>query len=284
MEKLFTRSFIRALIITAVSGLIIVGGVYAYETLWSGKAVITIEPPTIAFSPSSFSFNAQQGKTILLTDVLQISNSGGKTLNWSVSSDADWLHLPSNSGSGGVTASMSICVNVTGMDAGNYTANITISAPGASNSPQTVVVNLGIVQIPQNQQPQNQQPIEIICAKLSSEPPSPGGPIVEMTLKNVGVEPVVSLGASLKLSRYFTSVFFNKNSFNFSFGVTPSNPLLPGKSISAKCGLIGGGFSDDVSYPVEISGALQNGTRFAYTELWNPPINETNQPDGMASD
>jgi len=46
MEKLFTRSFIRALIITAVSGLIIVGGVYAYETLWSGKAHITVEAPS----------------------------------------------------------------------------------------------------------------------------------------------------------------------------------------------------------------------------------------------
>lgn len=46
MKGLFTKSFIRALIITAVAALIIVGGVYAYETLWSGKAAITIEPPT----------------------------------------------------------------------------------------------------------------------------------------------------------------------------------------------------------------------------------------------
>ena len=44
MKKLFTRSFVRALIITAVSALIIAGGIYAYETLWSGKAGITIEP------------------------------------------------------------------------------------------------------------------------------------------------------------------------------------------------------------------------------------------------
>jgi hypothetical protein len=45
MKKLFTRSFIRALIITVLSALIIVGGIYAFETLWSGKANITIEPP-----------------------------------------------------------------------------------------------------------------------------------------------------------------------------------------------------------------------------------------------
>lgn len=45
MKKLFTRSFIRALIITVISALVIVGGIYAYQTLWSGKAHITIEPP-----------------------------------------------------------------------------------------------------------------------------------------------------------------------------------------------------------------------------------------------
>jgi len=46
MKRLLTKSFIRALIITAVSASVIIGGIYAYETLWSGKAAITIEPPT----------------------------------------------------------------------------------------------------------------------------------------------------------------------------------------------------------------------------------------------
>jgi hypothetical protein len=46
MRELFTKSFVRALIITLVSASIIAGAVYAYETLWSGKAAITIEPPT----------------------------------------------------------------------------------------------------------------------------------------------------------------------------------------------------------------------------------------------
>jgi hypothetical protein len=45
MRRLSTRSFIRALIITVVSALIIAGGIYAYETLWSGKVHITIEAP-----------------------------------------------------------------------------------------------------------------------------------------------------------------------------------------------------------------------------------------------
>ena len=46
MKKLFTKSFVRALIITVISALVIGGAIYAYETLWSGKANIVIEPPT----------------------------------------------------------------------------------------------------------------------------------------------------------------------------------------------------------------------------------------------
>jgi len=104
------------------------------------------EPPTIAFSPSSFSFNAQQGKTTLLTDTLDISNSGSGTLDWSVSDDANWLSLSPTSGSNiGEIDEVTVSVDINGMDAGNYTATIAICASGASNSPQTIAVDLSIV-------------------------------------------------------------------------------------------------------------------------------------------
>ncbi len=103
---------------------------------------------------------------------------------------------------------------------------------------------------------QNQQPIEIISVLGPLQPINPGGPIVETTLKNVGAEPVVALAANLELSR----------SFAFNFDVTPSNPLLPDKTISAKLTLIGGGFSDSLSYPLTINGTTQNGATFVYTK------------------
>ena len=112
--------------------------------------------------------------------------------------------------------------------------------------------------------PQNQQPIEIISVLGPLQPINPGGPIVEITLKNVAVQPIVSLAASLELGR----------SFNFDFDVTSSNPLLPEKSVSAKLTLIGGGFSDNISYPLTINGTLQNGATFAYTkqvQIVEPP-------------
>jgi hypothetical protein len=115
-----------------------------------------------------------------------------------------------------------------------------------------------------SQSQQNQQPVEIISVLGPLQPINPGGPIVEITLKNVAVEPVVSLAATLDLSR----------SFNFDFDVTSSNPLLPDKSISAKLTLIGEGFSVNIPYPLTMNGILQSGATFAYTkqvQIVEPP-------------
>lgn len=76
MKGLFTKSFIRALIITVVSASIIVGGVYAYETLWSGKADIVIEPPT----------DTTDGGQIAITDIWADKGTYDSTTNaWTVS-------------------------------------------------------------------------------------------------------------------------------------------------------------------------------------------------------
>jgi hypothetical protein len=104
--------------------------------------------------------------------------------------------------------------------------------------------------------PTNQQPIEILAVLGPLTPINPGGPNVEITLKNVSADPIVSLTATLELSR----------AFNFEFDVSSANPLLPAKSVSAKLTLIGGGFSDNISYPLRLEGALQDGTTFAYTK------------------
>jgi hypothetical protein len=55
-------------------------------------------------------------------------------------------------------------------------------------------------------------------------------------------------------------------SFNFDFDVSTENPLLPGKTIYIERTLINGGFADDLSYNLEISGIFQDGGTFSYTE------------------
>ena len=105
--------------------------------------VSAVASPTIAFSPTSLSFSAIQGGSNPASQTLEIWNSGGGTLSWSVSDDAPWLSLNPTSGTStrehdAVTAS----VNIGSLAAGNYSAIITISAPGATNTPQTVPVSL----------------------------------------------------------------------------------------------------------------------------------------------
>lgn len=101
--------------------------------------------PTIAFSPSNLSFSAEEDGANPASQTLTIWNSGEGTLNWVISDDAGWLTLsPSSGASAGETDSVTALVDTYGMDAGNYAATITISAPGASNGPQTMAVNLAI--------------------------------------------------------------------------------------------------------------------------------------------
>jgi hypothetical protein len=94
------------------------------------------------------------------------------------------------------------------------------------------------------------------------------GPVVEITLKNVGVEPVISLNATLDLGR----------PLDFIFNVTPANPLQPNKSTSARLCLIAGGFGTNVPYPLTINATLQNGDKFVYRKLVQiaqPPLMPT---------
>jgi hypothetical protein len=119
--------------------------------------------------------------------------------------------------------------------------------------------------------PQNQQPVEIVSISGPLAPINPGGPIVEITLKNISAQPVVALSARLDLG--------TPRSFVFNFAVAPAGPLLPAQTISAKLTLIGGGFSSGVTYPLAINGSLRNGDNFSYTRqvLITPPA--SNSPE-----
>lgn len=102
-------------------------------------------PPIITAGPASFDFSAQQGGANPASQTLSLWNSGGGALTWSATDSADWLILSPTSGSStGAIDNIALSVDMPGMDAGNYTAVVTISALGATNTPQTVVVGLTI--------------------------------------------------------------------------------------------------------------------------------------------
>ncbi len=108
---------------------------------------------------------------------------------------------------------------------------------------------------------QNQEPIEVTSVSGPIGLPNPAGPIVEITLKNVGLQPVISLTATLKVSSA------SGIPFDFTFDdVTPSDPLQPNRSTSDTRCLIGGGFSSNEWYFLKIHVTLEDGAEFAYTK------------------
>jgi len=100
---------------------------------------------TISRTPPSMTFSATAGGSNPANQTLQISNVGGSTLNWSVSANQPWLSFsPGNGSSTGETDNVSVSVNIAGLAVGTYNATITISASGATNTPQTTAVTLTV--------------------------------------------------------------------------------------------------------------------------------------------
>jgi hypothetical protein len=110
----------------------------------TATVTLNVAPPLphIVLDPTSFTFDAVQGGSNPADQVLDISNSGGGTLNWSVSDNAAWLTLNPLSGSG--DGSTTLSVDITGLSAGAFIATVTVTDAAADNSPQTATVTLNV--------------------------------------------------------------------------------------------------------------------------------------------
>jgi len=100
--------------------------------------------PMLTVSPGNLTYSAAQGSNPV-SQVLGITNSGGGTLSWTVVADGSapaWLTVSSSNGVGNATVTVS--VSSAGLAAGSYSKNLTVTAVGATNSPQTVAVNLTV--------------------------------------------------------------------------------------------------------------------------------------------
>ncbi len=103
--------------------------------------------PVLEYSPTKLEFTTQQGAPNSDNQSVDIWNYGKGFFPWTISKDKDWVILDPTSGTayGDKKANtVTVAVNSSNMPSGNYTANITISAPGTLNSPQVVLVYLQI--------------------------------------------------------------------------------------------------------------------------------------------
>jgi len=110
-----------------------------------GDSRLYVSLPEISFSPGNISFTAPQGGANPQDREFEIWNSGGGTLNWTLSCSASWLGVDSTGGSStGEHDVIAVSANITGMSGGEYSATINITAPAAGNSPRLVPVTLNI--------------------------------------------------------------------------------------------------------------------------------------------
>jgi PKD repeat protein len=102
--------------------------------------------PVIALSHNILSFCYHPGSTrncVVLTRDFRITSVGGHALNWTASSDQPWIAV--SPASGGTPAEVRVSIDLAKVQPRNsfsVSGSITVSAAGASNSPQTLPVKL----------------------------------------------------------------------------------------------------------------------------------------------
>jgi hypothetical protein len=110
--------------------------------------------PTINVNPLSLFFTDAQGGANPASQILALTNIGGQTLTWTISDNAGWLAVnPSNGSTTTETDTLTVSVDTTGVLIGTFNATITITASGATNTPQTVPVTLTVTGTPPNATP-----------------------------------------------------------------------------------------------------------------------------------
>ncbi|HDP93851.1 MAG TPA: hypothetical protein ENN40_00640 [Candidatus Aminicenantes bacterium] len=97
--------------------------------------------PSLTVDHDSLNFGSVNGLTTQSQQVL-ISNTGGGNMDWTVSSDSNWLSSTPTAGNN--TGVITISVTPSGLTAGTYTGILTIDAGLASNSPLNINVTLQV--------------------------------------------------------------------------------------------------------------------------------------------
>ncbi|MGE5340024.1 MAG: leucine-rich repeat domain-containing protein [Candidatus Omnitrophota bacterium] len=108
-------------------------------------------PPEISVSRKSLALSYILGSDTLPSETMTISNKGGGTLNWTLSTVNPPFTVTPTSGTG--TGTVTVTIDPENLEAGKYTATCQISATGATNSPVTVNLTLTVKQLEDSSPP-----------------------------------------------------------------------------------------------------------------------------------
>ena len=116
---------------------------YAYRDPegWHAEDAVTL-PARLSIGPLALSFVTLEDEPATLYQTLSVRNASCSTLTWSAEANRGWISM--DPGGGTAPSDVIVAVDPTGLGTGDYTATITITAPGSDNSPQAVPVRLRI--------------------------------------------------------------------------------------------------------------------------------------------
>ncbi|UCC94480.1 MAG: BACON domain-containing protein, partial [Candidatus Omnitrophota bacterium] len=98
-----------------------------------------------------------------------VLNSGGGTLNYSISASETWLSCtPSSGTSTGGQDTITVSYSTSSLSAGTYPAMITVSDPAADNTPQTISVSLTVASVSNKDEMEASSPCFIATAAFGS--------------------------------------------------------------------------------------------------------------------
>lgn len=108
---------------------------------------VTTPTPSMLLNPASLSFSGTVGGTNPLAKTMNLVNPTGGTLTWNMTESTAWLALNTAAGTTTTeTDQVSASVSIQGLAAGTYSTFITVTASGATNSPQQIPVSLTLSQ------------------------------------------------------------------------------------------------------------------------------------------
>lgn len=108
------------------------------------RMTIASNEPVLAVSTNVLNFIGEQGGYSPWDQAFTITNVGQGTIDWSLETTGQsWLSVSPQAGT--APTDVTVICHTGGMGPGNYTATVTVSAPGALNNPAQVTINLEIV-------------------------------------------------------------------------------------------------------------------------------------------
>jgi uncharacterized protein (TIGR03437 family) len=114
------------------------------------KLTATVQQPALAVSPGTVFFTAVQGSSLISAQQVTISSGNGLAFNWtlavSTTTGGNWLTAGSLSGSVPESGQSRVILTIDSsrLGVGTYRGTLTISAPGTTNTPQSIEVVLTV--------------------------------------------------------------------------------------------------------------------------------------------